>query len=205
MKRILLLVAAAVVLSGFGVPEKEEGSDMKNTGSDKYRKAVLGGGCFWCLEAVYEQLPGVIDVVSGYAGGKTKNPTYKQVCTGLTGHAEVVEITYDPDIISYKELLKYFWKAHDPTQVNRQGADVGTQYRSIILYTDDTQKNEALEYIALLEKEKVYYRPIVTQVEPLDVFYPAEAYHQDYYANNKNVGYCQAVIAPKLEKLDLQY
>ncbi len=163
--------------------------------------ATLGGGCFWCLEAVYQNIPGVHSVVSGYAGGRTENPTYKEVCTGETGHAEVIRIEFDPDQITYSELLELFWKAHDPTTLNRQGADVGTQYRSIILYHNEEQRKTA-ERSKEAAAEK-YDGPIVTEIVPLKQFYPAEGYHQDYYANNPNAGYCRVVIQPKLSKLGL--
>jgi len=167
------------------------------------KKATLGGGCFWCLEAVYENVKGVKDVVSGYAGGHTENPDYRSVCSGQTGHAEVVQITYDPDQISYKELLEIFWHIHDPTTLNRQGADVGTQYRSIILYHDDEQKREAEASRA--EAQKRFRDPIVTEIVPLEKFWPAEAYHQDYFKNNPYQGYCQAVVAPKVEKFKTHF
>lgn len=164
------------------------------------RMATLGGGCFWCLEAVYKELQGVEQVVSGYAGGDVANPTYKQVCTGTTGHAEVVQLSYDPDVISYRELLEVFFTIHDPTTLNRQGADVGPQYRSAIFYHDEEQKEAAHDIIEELEEENVFADPIVTEVSALDDFYRAEDYHQDYYEKNPNQGYCQVVIAPKLAK-----
>ena len=160
--------------------------------------ATLGGGCFWCLEAVFEEVKGVENVVSGYAGGDTQNPDYRSVCTGCTGHAEVVQITYDPSIVSYDDLLEIFWTIHDPTTPDRQGADVGSQYRSIILYHDDEQKRAAWR-----SKEKAQRRfqdPIVTEIVPLKKFWPAEAYHQNYFRNNPHQGYCQVVVAPKVEK-----
>lgn len=162
--------------------------------------ATLAGGCFWCLEAVYDELKGVKRVLSGYAGGDVPKPTYEQVCTGNTGHAEVVQIEYDPEIVSYRDLLEVFFTIHDPTQLNRQGADVGTQYRSAIFYHNEEQKRAAEEIIAELEEEEVYSKPIVTEVSPLDTFYPAEDYHQDYYANNPTQPYCMVVVAPKLAK-----
>lgn len=164
---------------------------------------VLGGGCFWCIEAVYERIDGIKSAVSGYAGGKTENPTYEQVCSGLTGHAEVVKIEFDPSKINFTEVMDIFFKAHDPTSENRQGADVGTQYRSIILYTTDAQKEQIQEYISNLTARRVYSKPIVTQVEPLTVFWPAEDYHQNYYEQHPYAGYCRVVIAPKLDKLGL--
>ena len=166
---------------------------------------VLGGGCFWCVEAVLQPLRGVERVVSGYANGHVQNPTYREVCTGRTGHAEVVEVTFDPDVVSLHDLLTVFLTTHDPTTLNRQGADVGTQYRSGIYVRDEAQRSEAEGVIAELEEAGVYSDPIVTEVEPLDTFYPAEDYHQDYYARNPAQPYCQAVIAPKVSKLRSLY
>ena len=163
-------------------------------------QATLGGGCFWCLEAVYDQLRGVEQVVSGYAGGSVPNPTYEQVCSGRTGHAEVTQITFDPAAISFQDLLDVFFTIHDPTTPNRQGNDVGPQYRSIILYHNDEQKRIAEETIARLEREKRWPNPIVTQVVPLDTFYPAEGYHQRYFEKNPYQPYCQVVVAPKVAK-----
>ncbi len=162
--------------------------------------ADLGGGCFWCMEAVFERLPGVISVTSGFAGGHTENPTYEQVCTGTTGHAEVTEIVFDPSKISYAKLLDVFWQAHDPTTLNRQGADVGTQYRSIILYRNEKQKLQAEQ--SKLQAQTHFKHPIVTEIVPLKKFYPAEDYHQKYYDRNTAAPYCRVVIAPKLEKLE---
>jgi peptide-methionine (S)-S-oxide reductase len=174
---------------------------MSKTGGEATQKAVLGGGCFWCIEAVYERMDGVKSVVSGYAGGAQPDPTYEQVCTGSTGHAEVVQIEFDPGVISYERILEIFWEAHDPTSLNRQGADVGTQYRSIILYSDKSQRAAAEKSRAKAGKQ--FERPIVTEIVPLKVFYCAEDYHQDYYANNPYAGYCTFVIRPKLQKLGL--
>lgn len=167
--------------------------------------ATLAGGCFWCLEAVYEQLVGVEKVVSGYAGGTVPNPSYQQVCSGSTGHAEVVQITFDPEVLSFRDLLGVFFTVHDPTTLNRQGADVGSQYRSAIFYHNDEQKADAEEMIRELEAARVWDDPIVTEVAPLVDFYPAEAYHQGYYRNNPNQGYCQVVIAPKVAKFRQRY
>jgi peptide-methionine (S)-S-oxide reductase len=168
--------------------------------------ATLGGGCFWCLEAVYDELNGVTDVVSGYAGGIDPSPTYEAVCRGTTGHAEVVQVTFDPDVVTYRDVLGVFFTIHDPTTLNRQGADVGTQYRSVIFYHSPEQKATAEEMIAEIEGEGVWGNsPVVTQVEPIDVFYPAERYHQEYFARNPNQGYCQAVIAPKVSKFRQKY
>lgn len=163
--------------------------------------ATLAGGCFWCLEAVFEQLVGVERVQSGYAGGATVEPTYRQVCNGNTGHAEVVQITFDPQRIAYPQLLEVFFTIHDPTTRNRQGADEGTQYRSAIFYHTPEQKTAAEEMIARLDADRVWPRPIVTEVVPLEVFYPAEDYHQGYYRQNPAQPYCQAVIAPKVVKM----
>ncbi len=162
--------------------------------------ATLAGGCFWCLEAVFLGLRGVSTVTSGYAGGVTPNPTYDQVCSGRTGHAEVVQIAFDPNIITFAELLEVFFTIHDPTTPNRQGADTGTQYRSAIFTHSPAQKEAAAKVIAALDAEKVWHDPIVTEVAPLSVFYPAENYHQNYYAQNENQPYCRAVIAPKVAK-----
>jgi peptide methionine sulfoxide reductase msrA/msrB len=163
---------------------------------------TLGGGCFWCIEAVFQQMKGVVSAESGYSGGKVANPSYKDVCTGNTGHAEVVQIIFDKNVTSMEDILKVYFTVHNPTTLNRQGADEGTQYRSIILYRNDQQKKVAQDIIAALTKEKVYDDPIVTRVEPFKVFYKAELSHQDYYENNKNQGYCQMVIQPKLEKFE---
>lgn len=162
--------------------------------------ATLGGGCFWCLEAVYDMLEGVEDVVSGYMGGHHPNPTYKQVCTGLTGHAEVVQIRFNPSVISYADLLNVFFTIHDPTTLNRQGADVGTQYRSVIFTHTPEQEAVARATIAELSAAKLWSDPIVTEVTPATTFYAAEDYHQEYFANNPNAGYCLAVVAPKVAK-----
>jgi len=172
---------------------------------DQLSTATFGNGCFWCTEAIFQQLKGVETVVPGYTGGEVKNPTYKAVCTGTTGHAEVIQITYDPQIISYRELLDVFFYTHDPTTLNRQGYDVGTQYRSAIFYNDEEQKEAAEKIIRELNAEKVYDDPIVTEVTPIDVFYLAEDYHKNYYNNNKNQGYCRAVINPKLDKFMKKY
>lgn len=163
--------------------------------------ATLGGGCFWCLDAAFRGLQGVSSVVSGYAGGGVRNPGYGEVCSGTTGHAEVVRISFDPAIIDYETLLHVFFSLHDPTTLNRQGADVGTQYRSVIFYHSDAQRDTAQRLIARLTAEAQWSDPIVTEVAPVPEFYPAEAYHQDYFGQNPNQGYCQVVIAPKLAKV----
>lgn len=162
--------------------------------------ATLGGGCFWCLEAVYDRMQGVLSVESGYMGGQRENPTYEQVCTGATGHAEAVRIAFDPEITSYRDLLEVFFAIHDPTTLNRQGNDVGTQYRSVIFYQNDEQRRIAEEMIRDLEAEKVFPNPIVTAAEPAGPFYVAEKYHQEYFANNPSQPYCSFVVAPKVAK-----
>lgn len=164
-------------------------------------KATFGGGCFWCTEAVYAQIKGVKSVTSGYIGGEVPNPTYKDVCTGLTGHAEAVEIEYDPAVVSFEKLLEVFFATHDPTTKNRQGADVGTQYRSGVFYHDDEQKRIAEEVIKRLDASGAFPAKIVTEVTKATTFYPAEDYHQDYFANNARQPYCQAVVAPKVDKV----
>ncbi|MCU7939440.1 MAG: peptide-methionine (S)-S-oxide reductase MsrA [gamma proteobacterium symbiont of Bathyaustriella thionipta] len=167
--------------------------------------ATLGGGCFWCLDATLKNLKGIANFVSGYADGTIENPTYQQICTGTTGHAEVVQITYDSNIINFQTLLQVFFTIHDPTTLNRQGADTGTQYRSIILCHNDEQLSMAKDYIAQLDASDIWANPIVTEVKPLETFYEAEKYHQNYFQLNPTNGYCQAVISPKLSKLKAEY
>jgi len=167
--------------------------------------AVLGGGCFWCLEAVFNRLRGVKSAVSGYMGGHVDNPTYRQVCGGDTGHVEVVQVNFDPDEIRYRDLLEVFFAMHDPTTLNRQGNDVGEQYRSVIFYTSEEQEREAEEAIAALNAAKAFPEPIVTTVEPASKFYEAEGYHQEYYDNNRTQPYCQFVIAPKVKKFEKEF
>ena len=178
---------------------------MKNQGNELKEQATLAGGCFWCLEAVYEQLKGVEKVESGYSGGMVPNPSYRQVTTGATGHAEVVQITFDPAIISFRDLLEVFFTIHDPTTLNRQGADVGTQYRSAIFYHDEEQNAVAEQVIREITQAGVWDKPIVTEVTPFDAFYKAEDYHQEYYRNNTYQPYCQVVIAPKVAKFRQKY
>ncbi len=168
--------------------------------SKEFKKATFGGGCFWCTEAVFKQIDGVISTEVGYAGGHTENPTYEQVCTGKTGHAEVCQIVFDPEKITYEELLEIFFKTHDPTTLNRQGADIGTQYRSVIFYHDEEQKNMALNFISKLERSGKYANQIVTQVESLKNYYRAEEYHQNYFEKNPYAAYCVYVVAPKVDK-----
>lgn len=170
----------------------------------KLQIATFGGGCFWCTEAIFQEIKGVEKVVSGYSGGNAPGkPTYREVCSGLTGHAEVVQVTFDPNVISYKDILVIFMSTHDPTTLNRQGGDHGTQYRSVIFYHDDSQKEFA--EVVLKEVSTYFDDPIVTEISPLDIFYKAEDYHQDYYVNNQDQGYCNFVIAPKISKLRKQY
>jgi len=195
MKQLFWMLVAAAALN---LPASAQSTNAMNT--NQLETATLGGGCFWCVEAVYERLPGVVSVTSGYAGGHTGNPTYQQICTGTTGHAEVAQLRFDPAKISFAKILEVFWQAHDPTTLNRQGADEGTQYRSVIFYHDEKQK-------LLAEKSKLgaqaqFKHPIVSEITPLKKFYPAEDYHQGYFDNNSRQPYCQAVIAPKLEKLE---
>jgi peptide-methionine (S)-S-oxide reductase len=187
-----------------GLPESaiQEDKTMSETASGHTEVATLGGGCFWCLEAVFGRIDGIKSVVSGYAGGTKPNPTYSEVCTGTTGHAEVVQVEFDPAVISYEKVLELFWKAHDPTTLNRQGADVGTQYRSIILYENEEQRKAAERSKAQVGKH--FDGPILTEIKPLSTFYRAEEYHQNYYEKNPFAGYCTFVIRPKLQKLDLQ-
>jgi methionine-S-sulfoxide reductase len=174
----------------------------KKMTQSNFETITLGGGCYWCVEAVYENLKGVKSVVSGFSGGKILNPSYEEVCSGTTGHAEVVQITFDKNVTNLDEIFKVFFTVHDPTTLNRQGADRGTQYRSVIFYANEEQKKEAQSIIAELKKAKVYDDPIVTTIEPFTKFYKAEDYHQNYYANNKNQPYCQMVIQPKIEKFE---
>jgi len=198
MRFLLLLSAFACSI----LPSAMTAAPTSSPVPAKTATVTFGGGCFWCVDAVYQYVPGVIKITSGYAGGSVPNPTYEQVCTGRTGHAEVVQITYDPSKVTYDQLLDLFWKAHDPTTLNRQGADHGTQYRSIIL-TSSPEEAAAAE-ASKKKAQSQFPDPIVTEIVPLTAFYPAEEYHQDYYQNNKDKNpYCQVVIAPKLKKLGL--
>jgi len=201
MKKTGIILLAGLVLGSIIIYGMEKESKSGET-HQKLEKATFAGGCFWCTEAVFEQVKGVESVVSGYTGGHVKNPAYREVTTGRTGHAEAIMVTYDPDVVSFVELLEIFFSTHDPTTLNRQGADVGTQYRSAVFYHNEEQKKEAEEIIAALEKENIYKDPIVTEVTPFTEFYPAEDYHQEYYANNPDQGYCRIVIQPKLEKFE---
>lgn len=214
MKRALAIIVAMVSFScqsnTKGPAGKANLSDdikQKNTTMENNRTetAIFAGGCFWCTEAFFTDLKGVDKVVSGYIGGKTENPTYREVSGGYSGHAEAIKIIYNPDEIAYEDLLEIFFATHDPTTLNRQGADVGTQYRSEIFYTTEAQKQASENFIKLLTEQKIFDKKIVTKVSEATTFYPAEDYHQDYYAQNQNQPYCQAVISPKLDKLKKNY
>lgn len=221
MKSLFILLASTVLLSGqCQTAEKsagktseistEKSESMSNStaatapaSNPNLQKATLGGGCFWCVEAIYQDLKGVVKVESGYSGGETKNPTYREICSGLTGHAEVVEVTFDPSVISYREILDIFFTTHDPTTLNRQGADVGTQYRSAIFYRTDAEK--ATAEAAKIAAAEIWEKKVVTEISKFSEFYKAEAYHQNYYKDNPYQGYCQAVIAPKVKKFREKY
>jgi peptide-methionine (S)-S-oxide reductase len=195
------ITSALLVLTCFTALDRVSFAQMNDTKSPAtLESAVFGGGCFWCLDAQFKLVNGVKSVLSGYAGGTLKNPTYEQVCSETTGHAEVVQVQFDPAVVSYEDLLRKFFRAHDPTTLNRQGADVGTSYRSIILYKDANQKAIAEKVKA--EAQKLWPDPIVTEIAPLDVFYKAEDYHQDYFAKNPEQGYCRVVVAPKVKKFE---
>lgn len=203
IQRTVLSFSLMFSLMGASAIAQEPGAtpvDGSQKKKDELAVATLGGGCFWCVEAVFENLEGVHDVISGYAGGRNANPTYKQVCTGRTGHAEVCEIHYDPDVVSFKDLLYVFFKTHDPTTLNRQGPDVGTQYRSVIFYHNEKQQTESEEIKKRLDEEGAFPRKIVTEISKAPRFFAAEDYHQDYYRNNPNQGYCAMVVRPKVEK-----
>lgn len=199
MKTILILLACLLITGTF---YSQNNNTTKKMTQSNFETITFGGGCYWCVEAVYENLKGVKSVVSGFSGGKTLNPSYEEVCSGTTGHAEVVQITFDKNVTTLDEIFKVFFTVHDPTTLNRQGGDRGTQYRSVIFYNNEVQKQEAQSIIAELKNAKVYDNPIVTTLEPFTKFYKAEDYHQNYYANNKNQPYCQMVIQPKLEKFE---
>lgn len=195
---MLAAIAAFGVLSA--MPSAAEDTPLSEKSGPKKALATFGGGCFWCTEAVFDLTEGVYAAVSGYAGGATVNPTYEAVCTGKTGHAEVVQVEYDPSVISYEKLLEIFFRTHDPTTLNQQGADVGTQYRSVIYYHDDEQKQIAERVKTALKASGAYSKPIVTEISPIETFYPAEEYHQEYFAKNPNQGYCRMVVGPKVAK-----
>jgi len=213
MKRLLILifilsliVSGVLYVAGCRQVESKEIIEVKSETEDgalkNIKTAVLGGGCFWSIEAIFSQLKGVVDAEAGYAGGFKENPTYEEMLQTDTGHAEVVKVTFDPEIISYNKLLEVFFYVHDPTTLNRQGNDVGAQYRSIILYADTEQEKSARAYIEDLEKQKVFQDPIVTEVEPLNKYFTAEDYHQEYFENNSSQSYCAFVVAPKVEKFE---
>ena len=206
MKNPLLLFSFILTCLGCIANKEDSDKNTKITVSDSKEAitetAIIGGGCFWCTEAVFEKVDGVKEAISGYAGGKVPNPTYKQICTGLTGHAEVIKIIYDPKVITFERILDIFGDAHDPTTLNRQGADVGTQYRSTIMYLNESQKEIATKWKSSLNAKLV--DQVVTEIVPAPTFYNAEEYHQDYYDKNPNQGYCNFVIRPKLRKLNLE-
>lgn len=195
IKAIIIFALSFNITAAYGSSKNMKGTEMENL-----ELATFGAGCFWCVEAVFQRLEGVEKVVSGYAGGEADNPTYKQVSSGNTGYAEVCQISYDPDKISFDELLEVFWETHDPTTLNRQGADVGTQYRSVIFYHNEEQQKLAEEYKVKLEKAEIFDDPIVTEISPFTKFFAAEDYHQNYYNDNSSQPYCSFVITPKLEK-----
>jgi peptide-methionine (S)-S-oxide reductase len=197
-RKAKFLLSLGLVMSGVVVGAAQ--TKPMNSSTNHTELATLGGGCFWCTEALYQMLPGVKSVTSGFAGGTKENPTYEEVCTGTTGHAEVIQIEFDPAVISYGKILENFWEVHDPTTLNRQGVDAGTQYRSIILYRDEAQRVAAEQSKA--EAQKHFGKPIVTEIVPLKKFYAAEGYHQDFYRSNPNQPYCRAVIRPKVEKFE---
>ena len=204
----VILLSLTTLFSLFSCAEKKTTSTINNITDSlsnytgKKDTATFGTGCFWCTEAIFQQLTGVLKVTSGYSGGHAIKPTYKEVCSGTTGHAECLNIIYDPGVITFDELLEAFWQSHDPTTLNRQGNDVGTQYRSVVFYHNEEQKSKTEKYKIELTKSGAWTKPVVTTLEPFVKFYPAEDYHQNYYNNNKGEGYCQFVIAPKLEKFE---
>ena len=202
MRLTLLTLFAVTCLSACGQPQNTKSKPTMSSSSDKLQTIYLGEGCFWCTEAFFQRINGVISVESGYGGGFVENPTYEQVCDKNTGHVEIAKIVFDPAIVPFKDILEVFWKTHDPTTLGRQGNDVGPQYKSVIYYVSEAQKTEALAYKEALDKSGAFDAPIVTTIEPFKNYYPAENYHQNYYNNNTNQGYCRFVIAPKLEKFE---
>ncbi|MBN2520839.1 MAG: peptide-methionine (S)-S-oxide reductase MsrA [Bacteroidales bacterium] len=194
---ILLLTIVVNIIHGLHV--------MKENKSNNIETATFGGGCFWCIEAIFAQIDGVYEVLSGYSGGKVTNPSYQQVCSGTTGHAEVVQVVFDNQVVSFNDLLRVFFSIHDPTTLNRQGNDTGSQYRSVIFYHNEKQKHEAEQYIAKLTLDKTFKNPIVTEVVAFNQFYKAEKYHQDYYKYNADKPYCSLVISPKIEKFQNEF
>ncbi len=206
MNPLILFTTFLTIFIGCNQPSshnhKNEKVEMNQAINNSLQTATFGSGCFWCSEAIYERVKGAISVVSGYSGGKIANPTYEEVCSGTTGHAEVIQIKFDSTVVSYDELLEVFWKTHDPTTLNRQGADIGTQYRSVIFYHNEEQKKKAESYKLELNKAEIWKDSIVTEISPYKNFYPAEKYHQNYYEQNPNQGYCSYVITPKIEKFE---
>lgn len=198
MKKLLSKIFLLIILLQSSLISQTEGLKMET--NIKSELATIGAGCFWCVEAIFQNLDGVSSVVSGYAGGRTENPTYQEVCSGETGHAEVCQLTFDPNKISFEDLLEVFWSIHDPTTLNRQGADIGTQYRSVIFYHSDKQKSSAERLKKVLDESGAFENKIVTEIVPAEKFYPAEDYHQNYFDENKSAPYCSFVIRPKLEK-----
>lgn len=196
---LTLLICSSIVIS---CKDSVSKNNQENNMNKNLEVATFGSGCFWCTEAIFERVKGVQSVISGYSGGTTDNPTYEEVCSGITGHAECTQIYFDPSVITYDELLEIFWKTHDPTTLNRQGNDIGTQYRSVIFYHNEEQKQKAEFYKKKLEEEKIWEKPIVTEIVEFKKFYPAEDYHQNYYERNPNQGYCAFVITPKIEKFE---
>ena len=202
MRLTLLTLFAVTCLSACGQPQNTKSKPTMSSSTDKLHTIYLGEGCFWCTEAFFQRINGVISVESGYGGGFVENPTYEQVCDKNTGHVEIAKIVFDPAIVPFKDILEVFWKTHDPTTLDRQGNDVGPQYKSVIYYVSEAQKTEALAYKEALDKSGAFDAPIVTTIEPFKNYYPAENYHQNYYNSNTNQGYCRFVIAPKLEKFE---
>lgn len=206
MRLAIVSLAFSLLLAGSCYAQKKNKGEKKNmtknevSNTSGLETATFGSGCFWCTEAIFLNVDGVQSVISGYTGGKVKNPTYKEVCSGLTGHAEVIQLTYDPSKVTYDELLEFFWKTHDPTTLNRQGNDAGTQYRSVVYYHNDEQKRLAEHYKKKLDESGAFDAPIVTEISPATTFYKAEDYHQNYYNLNSSAPYCSFVIQPKLEK-----
>jgi peptide-methionine (S)-S-oxide reductase len=202
--KVLLLLSIALYFQSSCSQQdlNEKNKATMSAAQSKSDTATFGAGCYWCVEAIFQRLNGVISVESGFSGGHIKNPTYREVCTGTTGHAEVCRIQYDPQVIGYAELLEVFWKTHDPTTLNRQGNDTGTQYRSVIFYHNDQQRIQASEFKEKLEKARIWNDPIVTEIVPFEAFYKAENYHQDYYNQNASQPYCTFVITPKIEKFE---
>jgi len=205
VKKYIIVVASLFIVTATNYEHNFKNMTVNPKNNNITATATFAGGCFWCTEAIFQELKGVKNVVSGFTGGSVKNPSYREVVTGRTGHAEAIQITYNPTEISYRELLEVFFSTHNPTTLNRQGYDVGTQYRSAIFYHNDNQRSEAKKMIAALTKAKVFNAKIVTEVKPFTVFYMAEKYHQDYYSNNKNQPYCENVINPKLQKFIKKY